>query len=450
MSDVTVVRTYGSFNDYPSNESAAYPVSCANLTLGPWSTAFTTTEAFGERKIVTSVRTENYWKRKAKGEHLPVQPFSSVLHRRSTSGYSQFYTQNVAPSCSPAVVYQQNHYRGRYWAARVGLFGLDGVNMTLFPVSRETSLLKEACTRVWAERARGKANYLESLAEIDQAWRLMHSPGENIRKFLDDFIRHKNYHELNRRLRVLGVNLPGNIRQKVKRLKSFGKFGAITATLLSSEWLRFRYGMLPIWRDYQAAVEALSKGFTKDPKYYTAREQRSGEETEFKAKSQIIGPYEYYYVTNQVSTYSVKAWMTDEYVKSIWNHLGFTWYDFIGLPLELKRLSFVYDWFANVGDYYYANIPRVTVTSISSGYFTVREHTLVCAPTKIVRLPPYDATVNGSLSEIVVNHYNFKDRVPQLPNPALVFKDNFGYQNYNRVLDTLALIKNQLRRLPFM
>ncbi len=442
-------RTYGTFNDYPSGETAHYPVSCANRTMTTWGPWATSLEPLGEVKIVSSQSTPEYWKKRKRGERLPSNPFMSFRHTRMCTGYSEFYTQNVAASCTPPL-FERNHYRGRYWAYYVTTFGLDIPDLGLISPSQRSSSFNKAATRCHAKRGSGKANFLESLAEMDQAWRMMRSPGENLRKFLDTYYRQKAYRTLQRGQSRFPRPRGKSIASWLDYYKRLGKEGQLYASLLSSEWLRFRFGVQPLLNDYQAAVKILSKGHAKTAKLFSSVETEQITEQRVQQKSKINGNYEYVYTHAQTSVYSVRCKITDAYEKSIWNDAGFNWQNFMGLPWELTRLSFIVDRFANIGDILYANFPRVELTTVGASSFIVESDEVVCAPGKIVSLQPTISSVVGGLSEVSQHQYMRKTRMPLVPGPSLVLStDGFGADNWKWAVDNLALIQQGFKRLLF-
>jgi hypothetical protein len=446
----STIRTYGNLTGTVYCETATYPVSCANRTLSPWTLLVTSTPAFGLKKTVWSETTPGFYRMKKRGELIPSHPFESTQTSRVNTGYSQFYTENVATSCSGPTLLGQSHYRGQYWGFVVANFSLDGVDQTTRPsqVARD-NLLRQVATQVRADRQKGKANLVESLAESRQAYALFRHPLVNVVKFLDDFIRHRNYIKLQEMKRKFRSSQRKTVEGRVAYYAKQGKAGVILSTLLASEWLRFRYGITPLMKDIQALMEALKHGYEAAPTVHRTLVTKSIVRQSVSQRSLVAGSYEYFYTHAQTSEFSIRGFSRDLYKRDAFDELGLTLHNIIGVGWELTHLSFVVDWFVNVGDLLYANIPRVSLTPINAGYFTVDKVTVVNSPTSFVSLAPSVVTTHGGPTDIVVYNYTNKTRGIRLPNASLVINSDFGFDGLNRVLDSAALVVQRLRGLSF-
>lgn len=443
-------RTYGpGFTGIASGETASYPVSCANRTLGPWGFWASGPAYFGYQKTVISSVTPGYFKKKAAGEILPSNIFYSRERSRINTGNTLFYTEAVASTCTPPLN-SQGWYRGQYWGVYVSFYGLDSVDTNALPgIGVTDNLIRQVATQVRADRQKGKANLVESLAESHQAYDLFRHPFKGTIDFLDAFTKHKDYLRLQKMKRQFRNPRLDSIEKRVAYYRRRGKKGALLATLLASEWLRFRYGITPLMKDVQALMVALAKGYEKAPSVHRTLVTKSATGQKVSNLSKINGSYEYFYTFSQTSEFSVRGYARDMYKHDPFVELGLTFQNVVGVAWELTRFSFVVDWFVNVGDLLYANIPRVNVTTVSEGYSTRHTIGVATACNRVVSLSPSVSSVHGYPSDITVYREVVKNRSPLLPNASLVINYDFGFDKVNRVLDAASLVVQKLRGLSF-
>jgi hypothetical protein len=113
-------------------------------------------------------------------------------------------------------------------------------------------------------------------------------------------------------------------------------------------------------------------------------------------------------------------------------------------------MSFVADWFANIGDLIYANIPRPNVSAMGGSWFVVDRKTVVVAPKQLTYTDSGYA-LQGSLGDYYREVVTSKVRHPkiEISDSGLVIKSDFRFDNWNRCADAAALLKQSLHRLIF-
>ena len=401
-----------------------YPVSCSNRT---WSSeaAYPTATLYGHIKRIDDTVTPHYWKARKAG-FLPTNPLRITEQDYHVIGFSDMTLTSVADACSGPSEKHITHDYGSLFADDLAPLTLPAKGPTL--TSQEmASLLDEVWTNCQSERQKGSANLVESLAEVDKAFKMVGTPLENVVTFLKNF------------------------RRNGKRLKSYQKVRADSMELIrfvSTEWLRFRYGIMPLVNDVRAGMKALKKDYKPEPRIFTARAKGSAE-----TSSTLNGrlTYSIYYIDwtrDSYHRYDVKAGIHDRYIANAWNDLGLTFHNVVGVAWELTHYSFVIDWFVNIGDLIYANIPRVGVTQV--GQYLTSESTIV---NKWTPTGPTMTSSAYTLSGGVTDQIYLLDREILRRNggngTALVVKSNFRFDVFNRCADAAALTEQLLRSIHF-
>jgi hypothetical protein len=424
-------RSKGSINGNVTVTQEGYPLSCSNRIYGVINPGSTSSLIYtGSAASILDFVEPNYFKQRAMGAVI-IHPYVRRLHSIEVTGDTSVTHTSVPATCTGPTIYGYYVDKGAYFAWTLAYSG-HGPGHSQVPTidgNRVNNLQDEAITEALSKRQQGGSNYLESLAEADQAFHLVLNPLENVIRLLREF------------------------RRKGKRKKGYERIKSDSSAVIefaASEWLRLRYGLMPLVRDVKAGMAALEKGYNKKPVIHRARSKFSIEGVAASNSSFVIYPYLITYQKITRRRVDVKAVFYDKYSKSIWDELGINLQNILGLPWELINKSFVADWFANIGELIYANLPRVGIIPCGGAVTVFDETVSVWSPTGTSSSAPSVWTVSGNVSDqlkettVSATRNIFGER-----SASLVIKDDFKFDVWTRALDASALVSQLLQRIRF-
>jgi len=295
-------------------------------------------------------------------------------------------------------------------------------------------------TGLLAERQKGYANFVESFAEAEKTWRMVGSPLENARRFVRDFRR--SHRQLKQSLLLKLTN--GKAIDVVRRSRGYAR---ALNNFAAAEWLRFRYGIKPLMADVAAGIKACSEVYDFGPKRYTSRNAKQIVSTSRVRTDLIDGSYTIGSTCAATSSVSIRAMCVDSFRMTPFDKVGLTFHNLVGVAWEMTHYSFVVDWFANVSDLIYANIPRAncvylggcTTTKWNNNSFYFCDKFLATGST--VTSAPTDTVTATNVTTV---------RIPRnLGHGGLVLRDDFRLDTWIRASDAIALLQQQLGRVSF-
>jgi hypothetical protein len=287
-------------------------------------------------------------------------------------------------------------------------------------------LTREVETKVLAERKAGQTNLIESFAELDQVWHMVRNPLDNLWRFLIAFEKEGK-------------------RRKPRQ----GESGKIIYDFARNEWLRFRYGISPIMRDVSEVMKAMSKGHPKRPIRVKSKAQGQIAGATKLTSTYADGNLSCVYRDTWSEKFSIQSSWYDVWQPTVFSDVGINLVNVAAVGWELTRFSFVVDWFANVGDFIYANIPRSDVQPVGGSSTTITELLAVRTPENVTNIntATWDSitgSVDGSYCRQV-----FKSRIPGINPPGLVIKADFRFDHWRRCADLVSLIPPILSTFAF-
>jgi hypothetical protein len=296
------------------------------------------------------------------------------------------------------------------------------------PVETISSAIDETWTKCLAKRGEGISNLLEDLAEMEKTFRMLHSPMENI------------------------VSLVKTFRSNGRRLKGFKKVSANSKALIvfhSSEWLRFRYGIMPIISSIQAIKKAMETGYSKVPTIHTARANMSLQNYTYTSGHYSDANANFDHLKTTIAHMKIRASQSDSYSIGPLNDLGFNFRNLVGLPWELLRYSFVVDWVVNIGDYFYANIPRPGMVPLGGGVSTDYSYVTTWSGSNLLATNPGFRTVTGSISDVIYLKDRDYSRFVPKSGAKVVIKNDFKLDEFMRAADAASVAIQWLNSISF-
>jgi len=268
------------------------------------------------------------------------------------------------------------------------------------------SLVREVATNVIARRGSNPgSNLWETLGESHKTANLLSDLLENARKVLN--------------------NTP------IKRVQG-----------VASIYLAARYGIRPLMQDLATVVSALEKKTGKVRR--TTRAERHIEAYDTTSWDFTSGIVKMTFQAQRNTVSTCRVMCLDEFVATFSSNAGFTLRGLERLPIELTPLSFVLEWFVNIGDYLMTLVPALGLNQL--GGCTVLEHR-TSLNLQVINTVLTDANynlvrpVNGTTNVVSIT----KTRLPSIAAPALVINQDFGFDRLTRNLDALALVIQRLQ-----
>lgn len=286
----------------------------------------------------------------------------------------------------------------------------------VIPHDEKARAIDLAVTKAFGNVNASEAEIFVFLAELTRTYRLLRQPYDNLLTMFKKIMRDKRRHP-DRRKRALTL-----------------------LQYLSREWLKYRYGVMPLLFEIQGVQKALEADLER--KLHTARGRHVIEtEKTFPVSQRTWGNFTTHWQDTSIHQFEVKA--------GILFRLNVTTPDLLGMNLrsvpsavwEVIPFSFVVDWFFNVQSFIQAYSPTPGVDVLGKYLVT----TDMVNTTRVVLGTTNNSpeTVNLLRQDTGQEHVvsRVKTRVTELPRPSLTRKINLGrFAPDQRVLDTIALV----------
>jgi len=416
---VTTLRTRirNQITTMSSSTNARY----RNCSDPNWSSDGSVTTYDGRYLVTNDYVVKQFNKRRAKGEVF-FNPYNSDSHFAYASG-TGYIARSVAQSCtSPSLYteYERNSVasflailpRRTYGAKYLPDF------YTVVDSASVKKLRTEVASSMLNSRGRSDSNLFETLAEMDQTLGLMKKPITKLNSLL----------------------------YKASRVRNPVGAARLAADKTAAGWLTYRYGIRPIISDIQAIVEGARKKVGVRRQTYRAKGKISSSMSDT-----ITGTFDVATCTiKRASTHTVEVRATslDEAYFSFLENIGFTSKGLLTLPWELVTLSFVADWFVNLGDFIGSLVPTPGLKNLGS-CITERHdiQTVYTSQSTAVRSGYESIRVIQKAFDAectVLRTYKVRDF---LPVPGVVIKSDFKFDKVTRMADAVSLIVTRLNRL---
>jgi hypothetical protein len=283
--------------------------------------------------------------------------------------------------------------------------------------------VNETATKARAGVKSGKAGGWESVAELHKTIDMLRHPFASLTKLTNSF------------------QSKSSLRRGSS--KGLGAAGSDILQFSAGEWLKYRYGVLPLINDVQAVLNELGRKYVAQRQ--SSRASVTLSNTSYTPFSTTVTGWGCSHVEERESQTKVRAVSLDEYRSSMAIEAGLDLSQIPKTAWDLIPYSFVVDWFINVGDFLNAMTPRLDVNHLG-GCVTVEDLTITRVFSVGSTPPTGHVTVTapeGSFVEI----RRTKTRTVPLPEAALLIKSNFRFDKTTRVGDAAALIGQKLARM---
>ncbi len=391
-----------------------------NCTQNSWvlGTNFTNPLWVGTQETMTDEIVPGFRHKQAKGEVF-FNPMTRSVVTQAWSPTSEYLFRAKTQSCASPPKYAES----RGWL-NSGMLGVprsasgDIAVTGVYSANETNNLVTEVCTGALAKRGHADSNLFESIAEIDQTLDLLRKPL-------------KTLYGIYERIR----------KDKAKLLllteMSSNAYKVLDPRFLSGGYLAYRYGLRPAIQDVQTVLKGLHKSVGK--MRITSRSSSSLRGTNVTTSYPIVGGLKFTTETSITDDIVCRAMSLNEVDVGILHNLGFTAKGLITLPWELTTLSFVADWFVNIGDYLNALAPSLGWKELGNCYTLKREISVIHNV--------YDNTnlVSGThnlLSKAtgVASVYQLTKSRARIVSPGIVVRSGFGFDKATRVGDAFALL----------
>jgi hypothetical protein len=290
--------------------------------------------------------------------------------------------------------------------------------------------LDEASTRCHSERGRPPTNLWETIAERKQSYVMLHSYMESVKLILK------------------GMYADVLNERRNSPFRKLAKAGSRITAGAAGAWLISRYGLLPLISDIQTLLKQLRASLDEAERHTARGKAVVGRSTQssisYIPSGNHIVQNGYFLYTDEIT---VRATSLDEWKLTILDHFGLGSKDLVTLPWELLTLSFVADWFVNIGDFVGAIVPTPGVNQLGSCISYKRVRSTTCVVTGYSPLGIASVTSSATMSK--TGSTVERVRFPGLRTPSLVILNRSKIdpdldKNRQRIVDAAALIGQRL------
>lgn len=414
-----------------SYDKIDYAGTCSDpwySTIVPYSTTWVQTYHFKEME---DVEIENFYVRRSKGEVFCNPMTSTETMIEEPPCYVDRAFVNKWNACSPV----KTLYGGQRWTGEFRSLSLLQINGTgIAPWAPQpnidvTRLCDLAVTRAWSRCDLSEVSSLVTIGEGKETFNWLFSIFKRASKIKRDL----------KKLRLREVYQSAKAIRK-SRLKFIGK--GLLPRELANDWMEARYAIRPLVFELLQWIDAINAKIPKAARL-TFRGQMA-EEASSNASWTFTGPGNQ--IRDVIGTAKREVTVRAGVLTDLRNC---TWINIYGLDKgidaiwDLLPLSFVWDWFWNVGETIASWTPEWGLTPLASWY-VVNDTT--CYVTQLVSARNtggpyshwdyYDVT-GAVMSKVITSRY----RVPSPHRPIIPrFKVNL---NWAKILDLAIIFKQR-------
>lgn len=403
-------RTQGSITGLPYNDVITTQCGTGSSSSG------TISNLTGETKTFSDWVTPNFKSRSRRGEII-VNPMITHITRRGCTETG--YKWKCLCDTNKYTTYDfQGPYLSRSWVGGV-------VQATdILSEFERNAVRSEAVTAARADLFSPNAQLMVDAAEAGKTLQMLRNPLDN----LNQLFRKIN----NRRL-----------SSRASRALSFTQF-------LGNEWLRYRYGILPLVSTIDGIVQSIDERKVVEATRQTSRATRQTSTSTHSVSQITSNGVVIQFGTYRESSYKCRAGLIYEDFVTMEQKLGIDWREIPSAAWDLVPYSFVVDHFFNINDFirgFWSTVGRQSIgewyteeyrdiISRAIGYCTPASSGL-CGGYSMLTAPA------GTAFHEVIRRY----RVPSLPNSSITPRLSLVSDGVKakRILDYFSLTVQRLR-----
>lgn len=372
----------------------------------------------------------NFARRKAAGEimNTPIYKRKTIWSGSNTSDYTISYS-NPNLTCTGTNFLRQlsgqKHLRSMNLSPGLGL----SFEWYKELESRQTDVI--AGTKAWGGIKSPSIQGTVFAAELGKTLRMLRHPIDNLAQFLKQVKKSKRYKSWSR-------------QQKLDNL------GTSLADFIAAEWLRYRYGIMPLLYDIQG-IKALLAEPIVSPRLTSRASEKFNSGTLTNTIPYSEGASGYFAgstVTTRVVNVEVRCGILYEHECILHDRYGYGLDQQLSAIWELIPYSFIVDWFYNLGDYIDAMSPKIGVKVLAQ-WTTIKVVDAKGAVANAYGTPPSAYyTISGSLSATAQEVNTLYSRQPVCKSGIVDLSKSWDLgrvREQNRILDSIALVTGLLR-----
>lgn len=398
-----------------SNPTLSYDMlwqSCVPVTNVP----VAATVGVGETKSCKDYVIPMFKQRRANGEVF-FNPVSLVKREQVLSSAFTAYelASKTGSSCSGITRYAGYRYNGNHCGQLANL--THGVSNATLPIRAVTDsdigrAQKEAGTAAIANVGNTESNsdFLQTIAELQQLSSLVKDP-----------------------MRQLSILITG-MEKKARRTEKLNKTQRVEA--LAKLWITYRLAIRPLMVDIDTIISKMGS-VSNERVRRTSRGFASLSGTSSLTRTRTTSNGTESCILSVTDDVKVRAMTLHEHTIHWGEHYGLTATNLASLPWNLVTLSFVADWFGNVGDVLAMGTPRPGYEHLGSCLTVKRETTnLYTVP------PPVITDTTSNWTSLISGSFTVREtsytRVSSLPF-GFVTRANFRFDEITRLADAASL-----------
>lgn len=365
------------------------------------------------------VVTPNYHRRRRKGE-LITNPYRNLRFSRFDSTNGAASRANTPTWPHPPDYFLKQEVIGPHLHGMMVLHGLELKPMDIITREEYGRLVSLAATRAWSGVGHGDTELLVLFAELKKTFLTLLRPLNNLNRLFSSFDRSRS---------ISGSTLS-------------------LVDYMAREWLKIRYGILPIMYDIEGILKALSRD--KERGQHASR-GRENAQKDYTAPSNFWdhGSFRTTYQDTFTDELIVKCGLMYNAKLETTDYLGVNLRSIPSAAWELIPWSFVVDWFVNVQTYIksltaFGNVPKggayTVITRVQTASRAILSSDIIIDPTGSTKLRGMSGT------ETIIKREKLRE--PMVAAPSLTHKIDLSLFNWKdkRVLDALALAFGQFGR----